>query len=249
MKYPIQTAFIYIRKDDTTPFHNEVDKNWTNKIIEATKKFNFNCIVTCDYPQKNILRYTWHLQAHTNYETMVDNIYINGSLKDVFKESMRHSKMNKIAFSMNYRWLNRRNENNKYFKEWYTNKKMRPDSKFIEEDKTTLEDRMLALKRYTGLNDIIMVSSTYNYEHTSKYAYFLYLKKDANTEKEIDYVRTNAPKNYEFKKKFNEKNYINFKIGTNITTEFDFYDFSEINDGIFDNEFLNLKIPAYYNDE
>lgn len=247
MKYPIQSAFIYVRKDESVPFHNEVDTHWTEKVVEATKLFNDRCLVTCDYPQKNILRYTWHLEVHDDYKTMVDNIYIKGSLKEVFKDSMRHTKNYNIAFSMNYRWLNKRNDNNKYYKEWYTNKKMQPDSKFIEEDKSTIQDRMIALKEYTGLTDIIMVSSTYNYEHTTKYAYFLYLKRDAETEKEIDVIRQSAPKNYQFKKNFNQENHISYEIGNNITDEFYFYDFSNITFGIFDDDFLRIKIPTYYN--
>ena len=243
MRYQMKRSQIFIRPNPNIPFHNEIDPTWFDRVKDTTKEFADDCEVTFGYHGDNILYYTFWLPGHTEYAKMSDCLYDKGQLKEVFKDAMRHTKTNGIAFAMPSIWMNKVNENGSYVKEWYTNKKTRADSKFLEELKSTLPARMYALKTYMGLKDCILNCAIYNYTHTIKHSYFLYLKRDQETELEIDDIRQNASENFGFKKIHNQENGIEYVIGRSNTTCFDNHDFSDIPAGIFDDAFLKLQIP------
>jgi hypothetical protein len=243
MNYLMQRSQIFIRPNANVPFHNEVDPTWLDRIKDTTKEFSDNCEVTWGYHGDNILRYTFHLPGYDDYVKMTDCLYDKGQVKEVFKDAMRHTKTNGIAFAMPSWWTNKTTENGVYVKEWYTNKKTRPDSKFLEESRSTLEHRLYALKTYMGLKDCIMNCALYDYTHTIKHSYFLYLKRDQETEKDIDVIRQNASQNFAFKKLHNAENGVDYHIGRNNTTCFSDHDFGDIPEGVFDKAFTDLTIP------
>lgn len=242
----MQRSQIFIRPNSNVPFHNEVDPTWLDRLKDTTKEFTDDCEITWGYEGDNILRYTFYIPGHAEYVRMTDCLYDTGQLKEVFKDAMRHTKTNGIAFAMPSWWLNKTNENGIYVKEWYTNKKTRPDSKFLEELKTTLPDRMFALKTYMGIKDCIMNCAIYDYTHSIKHSYFLYLKRDVETEKDIDVIRANASKNYTYKKTHNAENGVEYHIGLTNTTCFDNHDFGDIPLGVFPDGFTDLTIPIRY---
>jgi hypothetical protein len=246
MKYLMQRSQIFIRPNANVPFHNEIDPTWLDRLKDTTKEFTDDCEITWGYEGDNILRYTFYIPGLDEYQRMTDCLYDKGQLKEVFKDAMRHSKPNGIAFAMPSWWLNKVNENGTYVKEWYTNKKTRPEGKFLEEVKDTLPDRMFALKTYMSLKDCIMNCAVYDYTHTIKHSYFLYLKRDNETERDIDIIRQNASKNYQYKKLHNAENGIEYVIGRNDTTCFENHDFGDITEGTFSPDFTNLIIPIRY---
>lgn len=246
MKYLMQRSQIFIRPNANVPFHNEKDTTWLDRMKDATKEFTNDCEITWGYEGDNILRYTFYLPGYEEYAKMTDCLYDKGQVKEVFKDAMRHTKTNGIAFAMPSWWLSKTNDNGIYVKEWYTNKKTNPAGKFLEEVKETLPDRMFALKTYMGLKDCIMNCAIYDYTHTIKHSYFLYLKRDSETEKDIDVIRQNASKNFAFKKTHNAENGIQYAIGLTNTSCFDTHDFGDIPSGVFDENFTNLVIPIRY---
>lgn len=243
MKYTMKRTQIYIRPDASVPFHTEVDTSWFDRIKETTKEFSDDCLVEMDTVGDRYLRVHFWLPELADYLRMTDCLYVKGQVKEVFKDAMRHTKKNRIAFSMPSWHMNKRNENNIYVKEWYINKKTRPGTKFLEEVKDTLEDRMYAFKAYMSLEDCIMNNAVYDYDHSIKHAYFLFLKRDNETERGIDVIRKNASKNYMYKRHFNEQQGIKYQIGMCETTNLQCHDFHDIEPGIFDPEFNALNIP------
>jgi hypothetical protein len=225
------------------PFHVDVDPTWFDRIKDTTKEFSDNCEVTEGYYSDNIYYCTFWLPDFEDYARMTDCLYDKGQVKEVFKDAMRHSKPNGIAFAMPSVWMNKRTENGVYVKEWYTNKKTRPDSKFFEEIKETLPDRMYALKGLMKLEDCVMNCAIYDYTHTVKHSYFLYLKRDAETERGIEEIRQNASSNFAYKKSFNVEQGVEFVTQRTTTDNLEFHDFLDIPAGIFDPAFNNLKIP------
>lgn len=246
MNYLMQRSQIFIRKTTDTPFHVEIDNTWIDRVKDTTKEFSNNCEVVHGYVNDYIFRITYHLSDIVDYIKMSDCLYDKGELKEVFKEAMKHTKTNNIAFAMPSWWTNKTNKNGMYIKEWYYNKKLDSKSKFLEELKETLPDRMYALKNYMSLNDCIMNCAIYDYDHTTKHSYFLYTKRDYETEKEIDNIRKNASKNFQYKKDHNKENNIDYFIGRNNTNTFEFHDFNHIPKGVFDDDFTKLNIPILY---
>lgn len=242
----MQRSQIFIRPNSNVPFHNEVDATWLDRLKDTTKEFTDDCEITWGYEGDNILRYTFYLPEYDNYARMTNCLYDKGQVKEVFKDAMRHTKNNGIAFAMPSWWLTKTNDNGVYIKEWYINKKTYPEGKFLEEVKTTLEDRMYALKTYMSLKDCIMNCAIYDYTHSIKHSYFLYLKRDNETERDIDPIRQNASKNFSYKKQHNLENGIQYKIGLTPTTCFEHHDFGDIPDGVFESEFVSLQIPIRY---
>lgn len=243
MKYAMKRTQIYIRPDASVPFHTDVDTTWFDRIKETTKEFSDDCLVEMDTIGDRYLRVHFWLPELADYLRMTDCLYVKGQVKEVFKDAMKHTKNNKIAFAMPSWHMNKRNANGIYVKEWYTNKKTRPDSKFLEEVKDTLEDRMYAFKGYMSLPDCIMNNAVYDYEHRIKHAYFLFLKRDEETERQIDDFRQNASKNYAYKRHFNQEQGVEAMIRQTTTTNLEYHDFHDIPPGIFDPEFNALKIP------
>ena len=133
MIHKIKRTQIYIRPNPNVPFHVDVDPTWIDRIKDTTKEFSDNCEVTEGYYSDNVYYCTFWLPDFEDYSRMTDCLYDKGQVKEVFKDAMRHSKPNGIAFAMPSVWMNKRTENGDYVKEWYTNKKTRPDSKFFEE--------------------------------------------------------------------------------------------------------------------
>jgi len=246
MKYLMQRSQIFIRQDTNTPFHNEVDPTWLDRFKDTAKEFTNDCEITWGYEGDSVLRYTVYLPGYDEYAKMTDCLYDKGQIKEVFKDAMRHTKTNGIAFAMPSWWLNKTNEDGIYVKEWYTNKKTTPEGKFLEEVKSTLEDRMYALKTYMSLKDCIMNCAIYDYTHSIKHSYFLYLKRDSETEKDIDPIRQNASKNFAFKKTHNAENGIQYKIGKTNTTCFYMHDFGDIPGDVFPADLTSLTIPIRY---
>lgn len=247
MKYTMQRSQIFIRPNSNVPFHIEVDPTWVDRMKDTTKEFTDDCEITYGYEGDNVFRYTFHLPGYTEYAKMTDCLYDKGQVKEVFKDAMRHTKNNGIAFAMPSWYMNKTNDNGVYFKEWYTNKKTNSEGKFLEELKTTLEDRVFALKTYMSLKDCIMNCAIYDYTHSIKHSYFLYLKRDNETERDIDIIRTNASKNFAFKKIHNAQNGIEYVIGHHNTKCFDNHDFGDIPAGVFAEDFTKLQIPIRYN--
>ena len=91
-----------------------------------------------------------------------------------------------------------------------------------------------------------MNCAIYDYTHSIKHSYFLYLKRDAETEKDIDVIRQNASKNFAFKKAHNAENGIQYVIGLTNTSCFENHDFGDIPAGVFDSGFTDLTIPIRY---
>jgi hypothetical protein len=246
MKYLMQRSQIFIRPNNNIPFHVEVDKTWIDRIKDTTSEFTDDCEITYGYEGDNIFRLTFYLPGIDEYKKMTDCLYDTGQVKEVFKDAMRHTKTNGIAFAMPSWWLNKTNDSRIYVKEWYTNKKTFPSGKFLEEIKSTLNDRLYALKTYMSIQDCIMNCALYDYTHTIKHSYFLYTKRDEETEKEIDVIRENASKNFAFKKAHNHENGIEYHIGKNYTKTFENHDFKDIPSGVFPINFMNLTIPILY---
>lgn len=246
MSYKMQRSQIFIRQNSNVPFHNEIDKTWVDRLKDSTKEFTDDCEITWSYEGDNILRYTFYLKDYIDYARMTDCLYDKGQVKEVFKDAMRHTKNNNIAFAMPSWWMNKINDNGIYVKEWYINKKTTTDGKFLEELKTTLDDRLYALKTYMSLKDCIMNCAIYDYTHSIKHSYFLYLKRDDETEHDIDPIRQNASKNFAYKKQHNQENNIIYKIGLTKTSCFETHDFNDIPNGTFDENFVNLQIPIRY---
>jgi hypothetical protein len=243
MKYTMKRSQIFIRPGTSVPFHTQVDTTWIDRIKETTGEFTDDCLVEMDYVGDRFLRVHYWLPELEDYLRMTDCLYAKGQIKEVFKDAMRHSKNNRIAFAMPSWHMNKRNENGIYVKEWYTNKKTRPDSKFLEEVKDTLEDRMYAFKGYMSLEDCIMNCAVYDYDHSVKHSYFLFLKRDEETEKAIDDFRTNASKNYAYKRHFNREQGVEAMINRCETSNLQYHDFHDIPPGIFTPEFNSLNIP------
>ena len=242
----MQRSQIFIRKDTNTPFHIEVDPTWVDRMKDTTKEFTDDCEITHGYEGDNIYRLTFNLPGYDEYAKMTDCLYDKGQVKEVFKDAMRHTKVNGIAFAMPSWRMDKTNENGIYVKEWYTNKKTTPEGKFLEEVKETLPDRMYALKTYMKLNDCIMNCAIYDYTHSIKHSYFLYLKRDMQTERDIDDIRINASKNYAYKKIHNATNGIEYVIGKNETSTFETHDFGDIPAGVFPEDFTKIVIPIRY---
>lgn len=242
----MQRSQIFIRKDPNIPFHVEVDPTWVDRMKDTTKEFTDECEITYGFEGDHVFRFTFNLPGYTEYAKMTDCLYDKGQVKEVFKDAMRHTKNNGIAFAMPSWWMNKTTENGVYVKEWYTNKKTFPEGKFLEEVKETLPDRMFALKTYMSFKDCIMNCAIYDYTHTIKHSYFLYLKRDSETEKDIDVIRQNASKNFAFKKTHNAENGIEYQIGLTNTTCFDNHDFGDINPSVFPAGFTDLTIPIRY---
>jgi hypothetical protein len=161
----------------------------------------------------------------------------------VFKDAMRHSKPNNIALAMPSVWMHKRSSDGTYIKEWYTNKKTRPDSKLLEEVKETLPARQYALKGYMGVTDCVLNSTIYDYTHSIKHSYFIYTKQDQDTKLEIDDIRKNASENFAFKKIHNQENGIEYVLGKDPTTCIEYHDFSNVPEGVFPPGFTDLQIP------
>jgi hypothetical protein len=243
MTYKIKRTQIYIRPNTDTPFHVDVDPTWLDKMKATTKEFSDDCKVTSGYYGDNIFYCSFWLPSYEDYVRMTDCLYDKGQIKEVFKDAMRHSKPNRIALAMPSVWMDKRSVDGNYIKEWYTNKKSRPDSKFLEEVKETLPARQYALKGYMGVTDCVLNSTIYDHTHSIKHSYFLYTKRDESTEREIDDIRKNASENFAFKKIHNQENGIEYVIGKDPTTCIEYHDFSNVPDGIFPPGFTDLKIP------
>jgi hypothetical protein len=243
MKYAMKRSQIFIRPDTSVPFHTQVDTEWFDRIKETTKEFTDDCQVEMEYVGDRFLRVHFWLPELEDYLRMTDCLYVRGQVKEVFKDAMRHTKKNRIAFAMPSWHMNKRTEDGVYIKEWYTNKKTRPDTKFIEEVKDTIEDRMYAFKGYMSLDDCVMNCGVYDYDHNIKHGYFLFLRRDHVTERGIDVIRKNASKNYMYKRHFNDQQGIEYEIGMCPTTNLQYHDFHDIPPGIFTPEFNALNIP------
>jgi len=243
MTYKIKRTQIFIRPNTDTPFHIDIDPTWVDRMQATTKEFSDNCEVTSGYYGDNVFYCSFWLPEYEDYSRMTDCLYDKGQVKEVFKDAMRHSKPNGIAFAMPSVWMNKRTQDGVYVKEWYTNKKTRPNSKFLEEIKETLPARQYALKGYMKLNDCVLNCAIYDWTHSIKHSYFLYTKRDESTEREIDDIRQNASENFTHKKIHNQENGIDYIIGRDITDCLEFHDFSHIPEGIFPPGFTDLKIP------
>lgn len=243
MTYKMKRSQVFIRPNLGVKFHTEIDETWFDRIKNTTKEFSDDCQVDMEYIGDQYLRVNFWLPDFEDYVRMTDCLYDKGQLKDVFKDAMRYSKNNHIGFAMPSWWLNKRTESGTYFKEWYTNKKTRTDSKFLEEIKNTLTDRITALKMYMQLEDCIMNSAVYDYTHTVKHSYFLYVKRDYETENKIDIIKSTCPMNYAYKRLFNEEQGVEFTWKQVYTNQLNVHDFHDIPDGIFSPEFKNLNIP------
>jgi hypothetical protein len=243
MKYTMKRSQVYIRPNTSVPFHTEADTTWLDRMKETTKEFSDDCHVDMKYIGDRYLQVNFWLPELEDYLRMTDCLYVKGQIKEVFKDAMRHSKPNRIAFAMPSWYMNKRTADGVYVKEWYTNKKTREDSKFLEEVKETLEDRMTAFKGYMSLKDCVMNCAVYDYDHRIKHSYFLYTKRDEETEREIDVLRQTASMNYKYKREFNEQQGVEAMIRIGSTTVLDYHDFHDIPSGIFDPEFNSLQIP------
>lgn len=243
MKFDMKRSMVFIRPDTKTLFHTDVDSTWLDRVRETTAEFSDDCVVDMERIGDQYLRVNFWLPKLEDYLRMTDCLYVKGRLKEVFKDAMRHSKPARIAFAMPSWHLKKRNESGIYIKEWYTNKKTRPDSKLFEEVKETLKDRMYAFKGYMSLTECIMNSSLYDHDHNIKHSYFLYLWRDSETERKIDDFRKNASGNYAFKRQFNLEQGVEAIISRNTTTVLEYHDFHDIPEGIFDPQFNKLNIP------
>jgi hypothetical protein len=243
MNYKMKRSQVYIRPSTDIPFHTELDPTWIDRIRESTKEFSDDCQVDMEYIGNKFLKVNFWLPQLEDYLRMTDSLYVKGEVKEAFKDAMKHTKSNRIAFAMSSWHLDKRNESGLYVKEWYTNKKTRPESKFLEEVKETLDDRMYAFRGYMSLPDCIMNSAIYDYDHKTKHSYFLYLKRDQETELQIDDIRKNASSNYAYKRKFNQHHGVEAIISKNVTTVLEYHDFHDIPAGIFDSKFNSLNIP------
>jgi hypothetical protein len=243
MKFMMKRSQIYIRQNTNIPFHTEVDKTWIDRIKETTKEFSDDCKVTMEYIDDIYLRVNFWLPEEDDYHRMSNCLYARGQLKEVFKDAMRYTKLNGIAFAMPSWHLHKRSNTGIYHKVWYTNKKMSSDAKFFEESRDTLDARMRVLKAYMSLEDCVMNCAVYDYSHTVKHSYFLFTKRDEETERELGVIRKDAWENYEHKQKYNENNNIDAIVQKNITTNLHFHDFKDIPNDIFNTEFNQLEIP------
>lgn len=243
MTYNMKRSMVFIKSDLSIPFHTEVDVDWIKKAQDSTGEFSDNCKVTSEVIGDKYLKVDFWLPELQDYITMTDCLYVKGTLKEVFKDAMRWAKPNRMAFAMSSWHLNKRNITGEYIKEWYTNKKTRSDSKFFEESRDTLVDRMVAFKGYMSLDDCVMNCALYDHDHNVKHSYFLFTKRDDETERQIDSVRLAANTNYQFKKQYNTEQGVEYMIRTTTTHNLDYHDFHDIPPGIFDSDFNKLNIP------
>ncbi len=88
-----------------------------------------------------------------------------------------------------------------------------------------------------------MNCAVYDWTHSIKHSYFLYTKRDEETEREIDVIRQNASENFAYKKIHNQENGVEYVIGRDLTDCLEFHDFSHIPEGTFPPGFTDLKIP------
>lgn len=243
MTFKMKRSQVYIRPNKNIPFHTELDSSWIDKVKNTTKEFSDNCEVDIEYIDDNYLRVNFWLPEYEDYVRMTDCLYDKGQLKEVFKDAMRYSKPAGIAFAMPSWWLNKKTESGIYIKEWYVNKKTRPDSKFLEEDKNTLKHRLDALKMYMKLDDCVMNCALYDYTHSIKHSYFLFTKRDSETENQINSIRQSASMNYLYKKEYNREQEIEYMIRSVKTSTLEIHDFHDVPSGYFTSEFQSLQIP------
>jgi hypothetical protein len=243
VKYKMKRSMIFIRPSKDVPFHVDVDPTWIDRMKEATKEFTEDCMMTHGTYNDDVFYCSFWLREFEDYSRMTDCLYDKGQIKEVFKDSMRYTKKNGMAFAMPSVWMNKRTIDGKYVNNWYTNKKTRPDGKFLEELKETFSARHYALKGYMELEDCVMNCAFYDWTHNTKHSYFLFTKRDDDTEKSIDHIRKNASENYEFKKKHNFENGVEYIIQRDVCENLEFHDFSPIPEGVFTDGIKQLKIP------
>lgn len=243
MKYTMKRSQVFIRPHAGIPFHTQVDTNWLPRMIESTREWSNDCLVDMEYIGDLYCRVNFWLPTYDDYVRMTDCLYDRGETKEVFKDAMRYSKSAGIAFAMPSWWINKRTDSGIYIKEWYVNKKTRPNSKFFEENKNTLEHRLCALKLYMNLKNCVMNCAIYDFTHTVKHSYFLFTKRDSETERQIDIIRQNASMNYKYKKDYNHEQGIEYMIRTIPTTILNYHDFHDVPTGYFSQEFQQLDIP------
>lgn len=98
-------TFFYIRRDTSTPFfHEEYNTDYCEEVNYAVKQID-GCLSFVQGKVDEKIHYFSLIQTRADHELhklVTHNLYCEGELKDLFKESMRYTKQQQIAFALGY---------------------------------------------------------------------------------------------------------------------------------------------------